>query len=107
MKFKAMRFFIGDNPAVSKAIQKRLFKLGYKWAKSGKKVSHTEKRGLTTWDDGDITHGSGNQAAGFTDVDVEWMKPVEERELLEVGDKTYYLDDVEASLAEVEEAKTN
>jgi hypothetical protein len=102
--FKAMKFHIGDNPVLSETIQKHLFELGYKWQINGQKVQYTYQHGLTAHTDGNITWGSGKTESGFTDIDIEWMKP-EKRKTVEVGDKTYYEDELAEALSKIKEVE--
>lgn len=57
MTHKAMKFRV-KNPDHSKAIQERLFEMGYKWFCNGKKVSHQNAFYLVTTDYGNIEYGT-------------------------------------------------
>jgi hypothetical protein len=55
MTFKEMKFKV-ENPSHSEAIQRELFKLGYKWNSGDVEVLYTTLPTLMTWDDGTITY---------------------------------------------------
>jgi len=78
---KAMKFWIGNDPELSRHIQTILFKLGYKWSNgkvvSYKVVSHTDRCTLYTDEEGTILCGKGSYQ--FNDdpreeINIDWMR---------------------------------
>jgi len=106
--FKAMKFNIGNNPSLCKAIQKRLFKLGYEWV-DGTTVQFPNALYLYGHSDGRISYTDSPTSSWFedqphTEIDIEWMKP-KERKTIEVGDKTYYEDELAEALSKINEVE--
>jgi len=53
------------NPEHSKAVQERLFELGYEWAENKKNVSYLSSAYITTYGIGNMLHG--NALTNFQD----------------------------------------
>ena len=100
-----LKFNIGDNPEVSEAIQKHLFKLGAKWRFfGGATIQNTEKPYLYL-SNGRITCGSEDYcffAHKNKKINIEWMKPTK-HEIVEIGGKRYYADDLADALSKIKE----
>jgi len=101
-----MKFNIGDNPKVSKAIQKRLFKLGYDWHPGNKVTRFTEKPYLYAKGDMSIKWGKDKDSfdrVELQEIDIEWMKQPEKRPTVTVGEKRYYEDELTEALSKIKE----
>ena len=66
-KYKSYKVKIGDNPALSKAIQNHAFSLGYEWELHGQKIKYQEKTWLYFSERGFVLHGMSN-VPGIVDV---------------------------------------
>ena len=101
-QFKAMKFWIGDNPELSKKVQEILFGLGYRWRGAGTSANDTTMFYIRTDSDGLLSHGDRktlmDEFSGET-IDVSWM--VEERETITIGDNEYYKDELETALKNI------
>jgi len=76
MKYKAMKFNIGDNPQLSARVQEVLFSAGYTWHTAGINVDYVNHPYLYTEKDGHILHGD-EEGTFFTDssesININWM----------------------------------
>ena len=100
-QFKAMKFWIGDNPELSKKVQEILFGAGYHWY-SGSTEQKTEPRYIRTEPNGTMYHGCTSayyvEAYGEA-IDISWM--LAEKETISIGDKKYYKDELETALKNI------
>jgi len=68
------------NERHSKAVQNRLFEMGYEWNDGSLKVSCTDKKYLTLWDDKSFTHGSEDHK-GVREKTLDDLYEMEENKL--------------------------
>ena len=69
------KIWIGDNPELSKKIQKRAFELGWKWNSGDRKPLYLEGTDLEFWDDKTITYNNNK--------DKEYFDKDDKREIFE------------------------
>jgi hypothetical protein len=62
MTFKAMKFKV-ENPKHSEAIQRELFKQGYKWNSGDASILHTHAKAITVREDGTLSFGADIDSA--------------------------------------------
>ena len=99
---------INHDAELSAKVQRYLFSQGYTWRMGQKHVMYGNKVGL-------ITINDNNQTFGFTEglvsdiyEEVELteevsyvLEPVKVRETIAIGDKNYYLDELEVALENI------
>lgn len=108
-KFKAMKFWIGNDPKCSERVQKMLFDMGYGWAAIKRKtVSNTDLTCIRTDNYGSIMYASSvvsrenfDSSYGFFSMDeeinIDWLRSPKE-ETIELNGQTYIKSDVEEAL---------
>lgn len=68
MTFKNMKFKV-ENEAHSEAIQRELFKLGYKWNSGDTNILYTFSKALAAWEDGTLSFGTYNSDHTLTTLE--------------------------------------
>ena len=107
MKYKAMKFNIGDDPECSKRVQAMLFSLGYTWSYSSKTLSYTSKHYLYAGTDSSLGYGSDLDFFGRQndeEINIDWLRtpePITKRPTIKVGDKEYYEDELSEALSKI------
>lgn len=102
MKFKEMKFNVKGDPELSRRVQEMMFDLGLKWGHNGREVQHIVQPYL--YNRGDIIYWS-NGSYEFSnlltgnEINIDWMRS--QRETITIGDKSYYLDEIEVALANI------
>jgi len=75
--FKAMKFKV-ENEAHSEAIQRELFKQGYKWNSGDTNVLYTFSKVLTTWENGTISFGNDLRGVYNSDHTLTTLEQLQE-----------------------------
>jgi hypothetical protein len=99
-EFKAMKFWIGDDPKCSERVQKMLFDMGYQWSSGTKKIIHTSKESLLTYEYGDLVYLDYPSEYGEEEreeINIGWLR-TPKQETIELNGKNYIKADVEAAL---------
>ena len=107
-EFKAMKFWIGDDPELSEKVQKILFGLGYKWAFESRGVTEqVNAYSMYAESDGGIRVASHDKRDGkfsFPDdgetIDIDWMR-TKKPETIELAGKTYIKSELEEALRHI------
>ena len=103
-EFKAMKFWIGDDPELSEKVQKLLFGMGYTWA--GGHECGSFKRGvmIATKESGAIWHrdnfDSCFDSLSNEEINIDWMR-TNKPETIELAGKTYIKSELEEALRHI------
>jgi hypothetical protein len=112
MKFKAMKFRIGNDPKLSVRVQKILLGLGYRWLPiagtelallHGDMIKHTASPFLYTNKSGQITYGDHLpyfNSDNRDEINIEWLRS-EQRETIGLDGKVYDKKELEEVLAKI------
>jgi hypothetical protein len=87
---KAMKFWIGDDPELSKRVQAALFAAGYAWHEYGKTPAYTGERYIYAHAIGELGYGvdeSFYRGRNFEEVNIDWMRT--KKETVELFGKKY------------------
>ncbi len=103
-EFKALKFWIGDDPELSEKVQKLLFDVGYKWAGCGKCGMYTDGVMLVTRESGEIWYRHKGDSC-FDELDneeinIDWMR-TKKPETIELNGKTYVKSELEEALRHI------
>lgn len=100
-KFKAMKFWIGRDPACSERAQKILFDMGYRWPLGRDSIQYTEAEHMRTTVAGKVLVVSEGDDAPGEEVNIDWLR-TPKLETVELNGKTYLKADLEAALEKLE-----
>ena len=104
-EFKAMKFWIGDDPELSEKVQKLLFAMGYGWSGGGS-LCRTGYEELQAWADGSVTNSNAEFISaknGFIKgeyINIDWMR-TKKPETIELNGKTYIKSELEEALRHI------
>jgi len=104
-KYKAMKFWIGDDPELSEKVQKLLFSMGYTWLSGSVEIKHTEEGCLYASRGGRVTQSSGGINGFFAkedkeEINIDWMRATKP-ETIELNGKTYVKSELEEALRHI------
>jgi len=106
-KFKAMKFWIGDDPKLCERVQKILIEMGYSWEYQGAVVRKEEALCLMTVIQGDTSSEGfiywNDNKLSFKEnlgeeINIDWLRTPAERKIVTVGDQKYYEDELAPAL---------
>jgi hypothetical protein len=87
---EGIKFWIGDDPDLSKMVQEALFAAGHKWASGDANIQHTDSDYLAINDCGDVVMGYARAAYGESprkEINIDWMRT--KKEPVELFGKKY------------------
>lgn len=109
-EFKAMKFWIGDDPELSKRVHKLLKGLGYGYKMVESRIEEKAAM-LVTTEDGAMWYRE-DYDENFTSTDAEeinidWMRTGATRETIELNGKTYIKSELEEALSHIRPIEEN
>ena len=100
-EFKAMKFWIGDDPELSEKVQRLLFGLGYSWFVNKDNVANTESSYIYASRGGELTHSdNGDRPVDGEEINIDWMR-TKKPESIELNGKTYIKSELEEALRHI------